>query len=151
MIEIRTKRLIGVSDMEVVSGKLNTIKQIERNNVINLTNLKSTTGKESGFLFYDKEDTSVLICHIGITWVRGKFEVSYGTEEQFRHLGYMQEALSQLVSWIFSNTTENEIWGLPNGSESEHILKTCGFSYYGAVENIASMKWYRIENTSMGD
>ena len=142
MLNFETERLIAKSEMMIVDGKLveNTLEPT----IIDVLNIKKTTGMESGFKFYDKTDVSVEVCHIGIIWQRNRFEVSYGTEEAFRGKGYMKEALAYLVDWIFANTKEPEIWGLPNGIVSEHILSSNGFTYYGPVENYPSMKWYRI-------
>ena len=147
MIYFETERLIAKSEMTVVDGKL--LERMSEPTVIDILNIKKTTGLESGFMFYDKADENVVVCHIGIIWQRGRFEVSYGTEKAFEGRGYMKEALSHLVNWIFDNTKEPEIWGLPNGFVSEHILSANGFTYYGALENIPSMKWYRILNPNV--
>ena len=53
----------------------------------------------------------------------------------------MQEALNGLLQWIKANTVENKIWCIPNGEISEHILKKCGFEYYGKDEE-NSCKWF---------
>lgn len=146
MICLETKRMIAKSEMNVQNGNLT--EKRSSNNAKDILNLSPTTGLESTFVFFDKNDNDSKICHIGITHKRGRFEVSYGTEEQFRRQGYMKEALACLVDWIFTNTDEPEIWGLPNGEESEHILKICHFTYYGLYEKSSSMKWYRIEKAS---
>ena len=144
MISFETERLIAKSEMIIVDGML--IEEETEPVIIYILNLKKRTGLESGFKFFDKADETVEICHIGITWQRNRFEVSYGTEKTFEGQGFMKEALSHLVNWIFINTKEPEIWGLPNGIISEHILSSNGFTYYGALENNSSMKWYRILN-----
>lgn len=147
MICFQTERLIAKSEMRIVEGRL--LKKESEPVTIDIFNLKKTTGLESGFKFYDKEDENVEICHIGITWQRERFEVSYGTEPQFEGRGFMKEALSYLVSWIFANTEEPVIWGLPNGTVSEHILSINGFTYYGPLESNPSMKWYRLLNVDV--
>lgn len=147
MISFETDRLIAKSGMTIVDGKLLECKTDQT--VIDIFTIKKTTGLESGFMFYDKVDETVEVCHIGITWQRNRFEVSYGTKAAFRGRGYMKEALSYLVDWIFANTKEPEIWGLPNGIVSEHILSSNGFTYYGPLENTPSMKWYKILNPNV--
>ena len=147
MIYFETERLIAKSEMTVVDGKL--LERTSEPTVIDILNIKKTTGLESGFMFYDKADENVEVCHIGIIWQRDRFEVTYGTEKVFEGQGFMKEALSHLVDWIFTNTKEPEIWGLPNGIVSEHILSSNGFVYYGPLENYPSMKWYRILNPNV--
>ena len=147
MIRFQTERLIAKSEMIVADDRL--VEKEAEPTVIDIFNLRKRTGLESGFKFYDKADETVEVCHIGITWQRNRFEVSYGTEKAFEGQGFMKEALSHLVGWIFSNTKEPEIWGLPNGIVSEHILSSNGFTYYGALENNSSMKWYRVLNPNV--
>lgn len=147
MLVIKTERLVGVSNMEIQGGKLVSIKR--EVNEINIFDLKPISGKESAFIFYDIHNTDIEICHIGITWKRNRFEVSYGTNEVYRRKGFLQEALSAFIEWVVSNTDEKEIWGLPNGPESEHILMKCGFIYYDVVEN-SNSKWYRFDCTLEG-
>ena len=142
MLEIKTKRLVGVSDMKIVDGKLQPIKR--ESDEINLFDLQPSSGKESGFIFYDKNNVDTIICHIGITWQRNRFEVSYGTEEAYRKKGFLQESLSAFLKWIISNTDEKEVWGLPNGPVSEYILMKCGFKYYNQFEN-CNNKSYRFD------
>lgn len=144
MICFETKRMIAKSEMIIQNGNL--AEKRSSNNAKDILHLNPMTGLESAFVFFDKVDNGVKLCHIGITHKRGRFEVSYGTEEQFRRQGYMKEALAHLVNWIFTNTNEPEIWGLPNGEESEHILQTSGFVYYRPFKECPTMKWYRIEN-----
>ena len=146
MICFETQRMIAKSEMNIQNGVLTEKESNDRPK--DILSLQPSTGLESAFIFYSKDDKSVRICHIQITHKRNRFEVSYGTEEKFRRQGYMKEALACLIDWIFSNTNELVIWGLPNGEESEHILQTSRFTYYGPYEKSTSMKWYRIEKPS---
>ncbi len=146
MICFETERMIVKSDMVVQDG---TLKEKEsQNSPMDILRIIPTTGLESAFVFYDKADGCTKICHIGITHQRERFEVSYGTEPSFRRHGYMKEALASLVDWIFANTNEPAIFGLPNGPESEHILQKSGFNCVGLYEDNPSMKWYRIAKPS---
>jgi RimJ/RimL family protein N-acetyltransferase len=143
MIEFLTKRLIAKSDMRVVDSKL--VPYETDISDIDILNLLPRTGRESGFLFYDKDNKETLICHIGITLKRSRFEVTYCTIECFRKQGYMTEALSGLVEWIFKNTDVTVIWGIPNGEESQRILERCGFVFYENISD-SSLKWFCISN-----
>lgn len=133
MIEIVTKRLVGISEMVVENYDI-VPKIIDK--PVSLLDLRSRTGKENGFIFYDKDNQDILICHVGITDQRAKFEVSYGTEEKFRGKGYMSEALNGFVNFIFSETNRTEIWAIPNGIVSQHILEKCEFEYVCEEEGL---------------
>ena len=143
MFTIETSRMVGCSDMIVENGLLKSAQQPE--GILDIFSLKPSTGRESAFLFYDKENPDARICHVGITWKRGRTEVSYGTEAPYRRKGFMQEALVAFLKWFTTNTSENIIWGLPNGDESSHILKKSGFRFYGPVEEDPSCSWYVYE------
>lgn len=140
MYRIETKRLVGLSDMTVENGCIAI--QTQSYDAIDILELKPSTGRESGFLFYEKNNMNVLVCHIGITWKRGRIEVSYGTESDFRKQGYMQEALRGLLNWIIEETNEDKIWAIPNGEESKHILEKCGFVFFGKVETDLMRNWF---------
>ena len=140
MIEYTTNRLKASTEMEVIDGHLMP-PTTSKGNSIDILNLHLTSGRETGFKYVLKT-TDEEVCHIGITKKRGKFEISYGTVEAFRRRGYMCEALSSFLDWLKEKTDEKEVWGLPNGPESEHILKKCGFDYYGLVDESKDSKWY---------
>ena len=136
MIKIETNRLIGLSDMIIKDGKLTGV---ERSGPIDLLTIPVATGRENGFRFYLIDQPDIEVCHIGFTAARDKFEVSYGTELPYRKNGYMTEALLALTEWIFTNTNEDVIWGLPNGPQSQQILERCGYSL---CKEDTSYVWY---------
>ena len=140
MYTIETSWMLGYSDMTVENGLLKGAPRPEGSLVI--LSLKPSRGRESAFVFYDKNKPDTMICHIGITWKRGRTEVHYGTKSPYRQKGFMQEALVAFLKWFTTNTTEKVIWGLPNGDESKHILVKCGFVYYSKVEEHDSCSWY---------
>lgn len=143
MLTIETSRMVGYSDMTVENGLLKGALRPE--GALDILSLKPSTGRESAFVFYDKVNPDAMICHIGITWKRDRTEVSYGTESPYRHNGFMQEALVAFLKWFTTNTTENMVWGLPNGDESKHILEKCGFKFYSKVEEHDTCSWYIYE------
>lgn len=143
MLTIETPRMVGYSEMTVEDGLLQCIPRPE--GILDIISLKPLTGRESAFIFYDKYNPNAMICHIGITWKRSRTEVSYGTESPYRQKGFMQEALVAFLKWFTTNTSENAIWGLPNGDESKHILEKCGFIYHSKVEEHDSCSWYVYE------
>ncbi len=86
MQRIETARLIGLSEILIEHGKILSYSSPVAS--INLLNIKPTTGREAGFVFYVKENTLIPVCHIGITWQRNRTEVSYGTEPDYRRCGF---------------------------------------------------------------
>ena len=135
-MKIITKRLVGFSDLVIENGHIQSKPINEQGSLLQL---KSITGKEEAFCFYDKNDQDILVCHVGITDKREKFEVTYGTVEKFRNRGYMSEALDGFVNFVFAETNEPIIWALPNGAISQHVLEKCKFKYV-CEEN--GIKWF---------
>lgn len=141
MIEFSTERLVAKTDMEVVDSKL--ITRILPCSDIDLLSLKRATGRETGFVFYDKSNEDIEICHISIVSKRGRFELSFGTIEEYRKMGYMSEALENTIIWIFKHTTEEFIWAIPGNSISEKILKKYGFEI-SAEEQENDFRWFML-------
>jgi RimJ/RimL family protein N-acetyltransferase len=142
MIYFETERLICKSDLCLENGKL---VEDKKDNTIDILSIKPTTGKEGGFVFYHKKLSTVLICHVGITYARGRFEVTYGVDnELFRNQGYMTEALMALCKWLFNNTEQEKIWALPNGEYREasiRVLEKCTFTTSYTVNGLI---WYEL-------
>ena len=127
--------------MQIVDSKL--IAKNCNNPVIDLLNLKRTTGRESGFVFYDKDQNNKEICHIGFLSKRDRFELSFGTEIEYRRMGYMYEALVNTIDWIFKHTNENVIWAIPGNNISENLLKKCGFQK-STAEQVNEFNWFML-------
>lgn len=142
MISFETDRLICESDLCIEKGKL---VECQKDYTINILNIKPTNGKENGFVFYSKASKTTLVCHVGIIYTRGRFEVSYGVDNEYlRGQGYMTEALKSLCKWLFDNTDQDVIWALPNGpckDASIRILEKCNF-IPSDVEN--GLVWYEL-------
>ena len=67
MYSFETSRLRGISDMIIENGKLICANKPNDNIFI----IKQSTGKESGFVFYDKRDSNnIYICHIDCLLVK---------------------------------------------------------------------------------
>ncbi len=139
MIRLETRRMVGISEIQVIDGK---VYPKERPNYTNLLAIRPTTGKESSFVFYDKLDNTVMICHVGFTWQRERLEITCGTEEPFRRNGFMTEALVAVLNWLKDNTCETVAWALPSSSGSEDLIVKLGFTYHGIVEDSRNSKWY---------
>lgn len=128
MIEEHTKRLICKTEM-IISNGIPTLPQKAEKCAIDLLSLHAQSGMEYGFMFFDKE-TSEYVCQIHFENKRRDFEISYGTEEQYRKNGYMKEALIFFKDWVFSNTLVSQLYALITQNPiSQHTLQVCGFEY----------------------
>ena len=73
---------------------------------------------------------------------KGEVEIGYGLGKAFEHNGYMTEAVKALCRWALGQdgvqhvTAETD----PEGSASQNILKTCGFTEFKRDETI----WWRL-------
>lgn len=154
MITFDTKRMKMVAEkLSVVNGK---IEENKDNTNVPLWELKPNTGK--CFNFYDKNNPTKLICHIGFRHDRKPMEISYGTEPLYQKQGYMQEALAAFIQWYFKNTSYSELHALIsnmsnikiNGKQtctddrdtSKHILESNGFIESELCSNAI---WYTLK------
>lgn len=145
MLIFETNRMKAKSVMSIEDGLL--VEKPRSTTDINLLALKPMTGMENGFVFFDKV-SGEMICHIGFTKTRNiPYEISYGTETPFRKQGYMTEAVSGFVKWVFSETEIPFLCGLPSGDESARVVKRCGFSLTHLFGN---EDWYCIEKPERG-
>lgn len=142
MITFDTKRMKMVAEkLSVVNGK---IEENEDNTDVPLWELKPNTGK--CFNFYDKNNPTRLICHIGFRHDRKPMEISYGTEPLYQKQGYMQEALAAFIQWYFKNTSYSEIHALiSNNDASKHILESNGFVENGVCSTSNTATWYVLK------
>lgn len=130
-----TSRLVCKSEMNIVNGFPESSRVEDRViNILDLSNLKPATGMEFGFMFYEKL-TGAEVCHIHFEGKRREYEVSYGTNDEFRGNGYMKEALAFFIAWIFKNTEVDTLVALiNNNASSRHILEITGFTFEGKDE-----------------
>ena len=114
---------------------------------VDLLNLQPSDDCENMvFQLYLKED-NMNIGHISLYNKYGKLEVAYETNALFRGKGYMTEALTFAVKWIFDNTTEDSIWALieDDNMNSISVAKRCGFTEREIYEHISNWHWFKIE------
>jgi len=149
-ITFQTKRLLAAFKPCICNEKF-VFDFPCQNRKIDILNLEFSNSKYSEYMifqFYSKEDTTH-ICHVMLINKRNKLEVSFGTDEKFRRQGYMTEALTAAIKWIFNNTIEDSIWAIPSNKISQTVLEKCGFKYHSPVQNCPSSHWYIIERVSV--
>lgn len=73
---------------------------------------------------------------------KGEVEIGYGLGKAFEHNGYMTEAVKALCRWALGQNGVQHVTAEtdPEGSASQNILKTCGFTEYKRDETI----WWRL-------
>ncbi len=122
-MELKTPRMLMRTNIQFVNGHL---VFPSRKTPTSLLHLQPNVAEDGGFIFYDNCGNEV--CHIGIRTDRKPCEISYGTQEQFRGKGYMQEALCFLLRLFSENDLVEKVYALIcNNPESEHILVKNGF------------------------
>lgn len=146
MVEFYTKRMIAKSDIIIEKGFFCEEKP---DKISDILKLESMTGKENGFIFYDKDKPEEKICHIGFVSQRDRFEISYGTEKEYRDKGFMTEAVEALCQWIFQSTNYEKIWALPSNSISVRVLEKNDFIKDEKVSDEINMFWYFKKSISI--
>ncbi len=73
---------------------------------------------------------SELIGHIGASKIDEGIEIGYAIEKRHQGFGYAQQALSQMLQILETNTAAGEIYGIvdPENEASKRVLEKCGFS-----------------------
>lgn len=126
-MEVNTGKMIMRTNVQFENGHL---RFPEKKHCVDLLNLEPSNGEDTGFFFYTPEGKE--ICHVYVRTDRKPCELSYGTVEEFRGKGYMQEALKVVLQLFEDNHINDEISGLIcNNSTSQHILEKLGFVQSG--------------------
>ncbi|MBV7392510.1 GNAT family N-acetyltransferase [Enterococcus alishanensis] len=112
--------------------------------------LKKTKKDEKNYLYHTfwflirKSDNVVvgLADFKDIPNLNHEIEIGYGLGENFRHQGFMTEAVQIMCDWAINQTNvsfviaETEI----DNSQSQNILKSCGFVKYKQSETA----WWKL-------
>ncbi len=76
----------------------------------------------------------------------GLIEIGYATEEAYRGMGYMTEAVNAMVEWAL---TQPKVYGLIAGVQdpnpaSDRVLEKCGFEKTDHSDTLSLSVWKRI-------
>lgn len=103
--------------------------------MVNATNYKWLTN----WLVIDKASKKCVggIGFAGIPEEAGESEVGYGMDINERGKGYATEALQCLINWGFTQPKLKTVIAhtLPDGEDSQKVLKKCGFECHGQITN----------------
>lgn len=135
MIHFETSRLIIKTNLELDNGILVFPKQSG-----NLIDLKPHKIEDGGFAVYLKE-TDNLVCHIGIRSDRKPFELTIGTEDGYKRKGYMSEAHSAVIKWIFDNCKTESICALVGSLTPEACRKILSRDGFSRIDE-GKMEWW---------
>jgi hypothetical protein len=105
-MQIETERLIIKTNLTVNDGKL-----VIPDHKGSILDLKPLEVEDGGFAVYLKS-TGELVAHIGLRFDRKPYELTIGTEDGFKGKGYMSEAHTAVVEWLFGNTDAEMICAL---------------------------------------
>ncbi|HEY9760072.1 MAG TPA: GNAT family N-acetyltransferase [Oculatellaceae cyanobacterium] len=78
-----------------------------------------------GVILNDNE----LIGHVGASKIREGVEIGYAIEKRHQGFGYAQQAVSQMLQMLETNTIASEIYGIVDleNEASKKVLEKCGF------------------------
>ena len=79
-----------------------------------------------------------LVAHIGLRFDRKPYELTIGTEDGFKGQGYMSEAHTAIVEWLFENTDSELICALVGPltpAACKKILSRDGFKQIDGTED----------------
>jgi RimJ/RimL family protein N-acetyltransferase len=126
--------------------------ELEESEIIALrTSLQKVIENKEDYLWYTnwvivlKKENKIIggLCFKGCPDEKGRVEIGYGIQEEYRCKGYTTEAVKELANWAFSfnNVTEiiaeTEKGNLP----SHRVLEKVGMGKY---EENEKMFWWRI-------
>ena len=75
----------------------------------------------------------------------GVIEIGYGLKEEYRHYGYMTEAVKSMCDWALRQSGVVAVIAETDrdGLASQRILQQCGFNKYDERDTI----WWRLQGT----
>lgn len=138
MINIETERMIMSIGYEIENRKI----KFPKSEYTNILEIKPT----QGICFYDKENPTIKICHIGLDDSRRRLEITYGIDNKnYENQKYMKEGVNAFVNWIFAETDETELHArIYENNKSQHILESFGFIANGKAEY--GEIWFTLKN-----
>ncbi len=82
------------------------------------------------------------LCFMGEPDENGTVEVGYGTNEEYRNLGYMTEAVKAVCEWALNRTYVTSVRAESDkiNEASRRVLEKCGMTLF--MENEESMFWH---------
>lgn len=134
-----SKNMIMKTNLSVVNGKI-VCPSMKR--VISLLDIKPNNAEDGGFVFYDSQDSNKLICRIAYTEKRGKNELFYETEAEYKNQGYMTVAMAHVLKWMRQYSVSGSLWLLihKDNRPSQKIAQRYGFVSQGDFEG--KMEWH---------
>jgi len=125
MTEIETKQLVLRTNCFVVDGDFT----IPERKVESILNIRPSKSEDGGFAIYLKEG-NIFIGHIGLCFDRKPYELCVSIDEPYQGNGYMTEAQSEVIRWIFDNCSTDTISALIgpiSPVQSHRLCKRVGF------------------------
>jgi len=138
--------------MERNLGVKITDTKLEESEIIALrTSLQKVIENKEDYLWYTnwvivlKKENRIIggLCFKGSPDEKGKVEIGYGMQDEYRCKGYATEAVKELINWAFSfnNVTEVIAETEKNNLPSHRVLEKVGMEKY---EENEKMFWWRI-------
>jgi RimJ/RimL family protein N-acetyltransferase len=126
--------------------------ELEESEIIALrTSLQKVIENKEDYLWYTnwvivlKKENRIIggLCFKGSPDEKGKVEIGYGMQDEYRCKGYTTEAVKELTNWAFSfnNVTEIIAETEKDNLPSHRVLEKAGMEKY---EENEKMFWWRI-------
>ena len=115
------------------------------------TSLQKVIENKEDYLWYTnwvivlKKENRIIggLCFKGIPDEKGKVEIGYGMQDEYKCKGYMTEAVKELINWAFSFNHVTEVIAETGKDNlpSHRVLEKAGMQKY---EENEKMFWWRI-------
>ncbi len=166
MFILETKKLKSIPlDAQNLRWSIEDHRKMERNLGVKITDteleepvkkamrisLKMVLENKKDYLWFTsceivlKEENRIIggLCFKGSPDEKGRVEIAYGMQDEYRCKGYMTEAVKELINWAFSfnNVTEVIAETEKDNLPSCRVLEKAGMQKYEEKEK---MFWWRI-------
>ncbi len=117
------------------------------------TSLKMVLENKKDYLWFTSWEITLKIenriigglCFKGCPDEKGRVEIAYGMQDEYRCKGYMTEAVKELINWAFIHTQEKVLSVIAETEKdnlpSHRVLEKIGMEKYEEKEK---MFWWRI-------
>ena len=138
----QTKDMMMKTNLLAINGE---ITYPFRKPTISLLDIKPNNAEDGGFVFYDGRDSNKLICRIAYTEKRGKRELFYETESEYKNQGYMTEAMAYVLEWMRQSSVSGSLWLLIQKGNVPSLKIAKRYGFVCQEEYDGEMEWYCLK------
>lgn len=137
--------LIMKTNLYALDGKIEYPTQHNSPDTINILNVEPSVAEDGGFIFYDELCPQVTVCTVAYEEKRGRPELCYDTEFNYRRKGHMTHAMNCVLNWCREDSVRGMLWLLieKENTASKKIARRFGFIPQGCF--LDSHEWYCLD------